>query len=124
MNLLRVEGRDADGRLSAQLWLERSRWYAALRRTSGCLCSARDLDAIELGYRCLLEGELGGWLSAGLVVTDKTQNDAEAGPGEQATVLSVGNLPYLAEDLRVEGGALEEGYGALASDNAQLVGIG
>jgi hypothetical protein len=82
------------------------------------LRSGGDLDAIELGYGCLLEGELGGWVSAGLVVTDETQNDAEAGPGEEATVLSVGNLPYLAEDLRVEGGAFEEGHGALAGDNA------
>lgn len=87
------------------------------------MCSGGDLDAIELGYGCLLEGELGGWVSAGLIVTNEAQNDAEAGPGEQTTVLSVGNLPYLAEDLWVEGGALEERYGALASDNAQLVGI-
>lgn len=88
------------------------------------MCCGGDLDAIELGYGCLLEGELGGWVSAGLIVSNETQNDAEAGPSEQATVLSVGNLPDLAEDLGVEGGAFEERYGALASDNAQLVGIG
>jgi hypothetical protein len=82
------------------------------------LRSGGDLDAIELGYGRLLEGELGGWVSAGLVVSDETQDDAEAGSGEEATVLSVGNLPYLAEDLRVEGGAFEEGHGALASDDA------
>jgi hypothetical protein len=57
-------------------------------------------------------------------VSNETQNDAEARPGEQATVLSVRDLPYLAEDLRVEGGAFEEGHGAFASDYAQLVGIG
>ena len=72
----------------------------------------------------MLEGEFGGWLSASLVVSDETQDDAESGPCEKATVLSVCDLPYLAEHLRVEGGAFEEGHGALASDNAQLVGIG
>jgi hypothetical protein len=82
------------------------------------LRSGGNLDAIELWYGCLLEGELGGWLSAGLVVSDETKDDAEAGPGEQTAVLSVGNLPYLAQDLRVEGCALEEGHGALASDDA------
>jgi hypothetical protein len=88
------------------------------------LGSAGDLDAIEFRYGSLLEGELGGWLSTGLVVSNETENDAEARPGEQATVLRVRDLPYLAEDLRVEGGAFEEGHGAFASDYAQLIGVG
>jgi hypothetical protein len=53
-----------------------------------------------------------------LVVSNKTQYNAEARPSEQATVFGVRDLPYLAEDLRVEGGAFEEGNGAFASDDA------
>jgi hypothetical protein len=51
-------------------------------------------------------------------VSNESQDDAEAGPGEQSAVLSVRNLPYLAEYLRVQGGTLEEGNGAFSSDDA------
>jgi hypothetical protein len=57
-------------------------------------------------------------------VSDESQDDAETGPGEQSAVLSVRNLPYLAEDLRVQSGSLEEGYGAFTSDDAQLISVG
>jgi hypothetical protein len=99
--LLRIEGWDADWRLSTKLRLQRSSWRSALGRARGCLCSAGDLNAIELRYGTLLEGELGGWLPTGLVVSNETQYDAETRPSEEATVLGIRNLPYLAEDLRV-----------------------
>ena len=57
-------------------------------------------------------------------MSDESQDDAETGPGEQSAVLSVRNLPYLAEDLRVQSGSLEEGYGAFTSDDAQLISVG
>ena len=82
------------------------------------MSSTRNLDAIELGYRALLEGEFGGWLPAGLVMSNETQYDAEPGPCEQTAVLGIRDLPYFAEDLRVEGGAFEEWDGAFASDDA------
>jgi hypothetical protein len=104
--------------LSTELWLQRSRWCSALDGACRCLSGPGDLNAIELWYRAWLECELGGWLSAGLVVSNEAQNDAETGPSEQTAVLGVRNLPYLAEDLWVKGGALEEGDGAFAGDDA------
>ena len=57
-------------------------------------------------------------------MSNQPQHHAEAGFAKKAAILGICNLPYLAKDLRVEGGAFEEGYGAFASHNAQLVGIG
>lgn len=63
-------------------------------------------------------------VSAGLVVSDEAQDLAEAGHGQQTAVLRVCNLPYLAQDRRLQLGALEELDGNLACNHAELLGVG
>ena len=69
-------------------------------------------------------GKLYGGIAAGLVVADQAQDLAEAGHGQQATVLCVCNLPYFAQDSGGELGALEELDGDLACDDAELLCVG
>jgi len=57
-------------------------------------------------------------------VADEAQDLAEAGHGQQAAVLRVGNLPYLAQDSGRELGALKELYGNLSCNDAQLLRVG
>jgi len=57
-------------------------------------------------------------------VADQTQYLAEAGQGQEATVLRVCNLPYLAQHGRRKLGALEELDGDLARDDAELLRVG
>lgn len=59
-----------------------------------------------------------------MIVSNESQDDAKSGSGKKPAVLGVCNLPYLAEDLGVQGGALEEGNGAFASDDAELISVG
>jgi hypothetical protein len=70
------------------------------------------------------KGKLGGGVSAGLVVSDQTQDLAEARHGQQTTVLRVCNLPYLAQDCWCKLGALKELDGNLARYDAQLLCVG
>jgi hypothetical protein len=63
-------------------------------------------------------------ISAGLVVSDETQDLAEAGHGQQTAVLRVCYLPYLSQYSRRKLGALEELDGNLAGDDAQLLCVG
>lgn len=67
------------------------------------------------------KGKLGRGISASLVVSDQTQDLAEAGHGQQTTVLCVCDLPYLAQDSWLELGALEELDGNLARYDAELL---
>jgi len=57
-------------------------------------------------------------------VPDQPQHHAEARLGEQPAVLGIRNLPYFAEDIGGDLGALEEGDGALAGYDAELVAVG
>jgi hypothetical protein len=68
--------------------------------------------------------ELYRGFTAGLVVADQAQDLAEAGHGQQAAVLGVCNLPYLAQDCGCKLGALEELDGDLACDDTELLRVG
>jgi hypothetical protein len=68
--------------------------------------------------------KLYGRITAGLVVADQAQDLAETRHGQQATVLGVCNLPYLAQDCGCKLGALEELDGDFACDDAELLCIG
>lgn len=68
--------------------------------------------------------QLGRGVAASLVVSNEAQDLAEAGHGEQAAVLRVCNLPYLAQDGRGQLGALEELDGDLARYDAELLCVG
>jgi hypothetical protein len=70
------------------------------------------------------KGQLGGGISASLVVSDEAQDLAEASHGQETTVLGVCNLPYLAQDGWGQLGALEEFDGNLACYDAQLLRVG
>jgi hypothetical protein len=110
--LFRVEGRYPD---TGTLSLNRSggsrrsgcdrrrrRWGHAIelgQRTSW----ERNLVVVEKawsGSRHTSEGQFSSRIATGLVVADKTESYAEAGLGEKATVLVVGNLPDLAQRVR------------------------
>jgi hypothetical protein len=69
------------------------------------------------------EGKLRRGVSAGLVVSDQTQDLAEASHGQQTAVLRVCYLPYFAQYGRLELGALEELDGNLARDDAELLRV-
>jgi len=84
--------------------------------------SARNLTTASQGRTA--EGQLRGRIAAGLVVADETQDLAEAGHGQQAAVLRVGNLPYLAQHRRRQLRPLEELDGDFARDDAELLGVG
>lgn len=71
-----------------------------------------------------LKGKLWRGIAACLVVADQAQDLAEAGRRQQAAVLGVGNLPYLAQHGGLQLGALEELDGDLAGDDAELLGVG
>jgi hypothetical protein len=132
------ERRYANGAVAAVLGL-----YGAggLGREAGCSRGRRwDVEALELGqgrgYTVSAHGmlilpqqhtpksQLGGRVSARLVVADETQDLAEAGHGEQAAVLRVCNLPYLAQYRRRKLGALKELDGDLARDDTELLRVG
>lgn len=68
--------------------------------------------------------QLGRGVAASLVVADQTQDLAEAGHGQQAAVLRVCNLPYLAQHGGGQLGALEELDGDLARYDAKLLCVG
>jgi hypothetical protein len=70
------------------------------------------------------EGQLWRGVAASLVVPDQAQDLAEARHGQQAAVLRVCDLPYLAQDGRGQLGALEELDGDLARDDAELLCVG
>lgn len=70
------------------------------------------------------EGQLWRGVAASLVVPDQAQDLAEARHGQQAAVLRVCDLPYLAQDGRGQLGALEELDGDLACDDAELLCVG
>ena len=70
------------------------------------------------------EGQLWRGVAASLVVPDQAQDLAEARHGQQAAVLRVCDLPYLAQDGRGQLGALEELDGNLACYDAQLLRVG
>ena len=76
------------------------------------------------GGQCTFERELGGGIPAILIVADQTQDLAEAGRGQEAAVLRVCNLPYLAQHGRRKLGPLEELDGDLARDDAELLRVG
>lgn len=69
-------------------------------------------------------GQLRRGIAASLVVSDESQNLAEARHGQQAAVLCVCNLPYLAQHGRGQLGALEELDGDLARYDAKLLCVG
>lgn len=69
------------------------------------------------------KGKLWRGIAAGLVVADQAQDLAEARRRQQAAVLRVCNLPYLAQDGGSQFGALEELDGDFARDDAQFLGI-
>lgn len=80
---------------------------------------------IELGYRRRLEGQICvRLLLSVLPPTNQAQYHTEPRFGEEATVLGVGDLPYLAQYRRRHVGLLEEGDGALAGHDAQGVAVG
>lgn len=56
-------------------------------------------------------------------MSDQAQGDAEAGRGEEATVLLVGELPDLSEYPRVQPGLLEELDGYLSCDYPDAFGV-
>ena len=70
------------------------------------------------------ESQLRRRVSASLVVSDESQNLAEASHGQQAAVLCVCDLPYLAQHGRGQLGALEELDGDLACYDAELLCVG
>jgi hypothetical protein len=70
------------------------------------------------------KGKLGRRVSASLVVSDETQDLAEAGHGQQPAVLRVCDLPYLTQYRWRKLGPLEELDGNLACDDAELLGVG
>jgi hypothetical protein len=70
------------------------------------------------------KGELGRRVSASLVVSDETQDLAEAGHGQQTAVLRVCYLPYFAQYRWRKLGPLEELDGDLACDDTELLGVG
>jgi len=57
-------------------------------------------------------------------VPDQAQDLAEASHGQETTVFCVCNLPYFAQDGRLELCALEELDGNLARDDSELLCIG
>jgi hypothetical protein len=57
-------------------------------------------------------------------VSDEAQDLAEAGHGQETTVLGVSNLPYFTQDSWCQLGALEELDGDLACYDAQLLCVG
>jgi hypothetical protein len=77
-----------------------------------------------LGVAHTPKGKLRRGVSASLVVSDETQDLAEAGHGQETTVLRVCDLPYLTQDRGRELGALEELDGNLACDYAELLRVG
>ena len=70
------------------------------------------------------EGQLWRGVAASLVVSDQAQDLAEARHGQQAAVLRVCDLPYLAQDGRGQLGALEELDGNLACYHTKLLCVG
>lgn len=54
------------------------------------------MDAVKPGQRRLSKSQFGPRFAAGLGVADETEDDAEAGRRQEAAVLLVGDLPYLA----------------------------
>jgi hypothetical protein len=77
-----------------------------------------------IGHGLTLEGKLWRRVAACLVVADQAQDLAEAGRRQQAAVLRVCDLPYLAQHGGLQLGALEELDGHLAGDDAELLGVG
>jgi hypothetical protein len=67
------------------------------------------------------KGKLWRRVSASLVVSDETQDLAEAGHGQQTAVLRVCNLPYFTQHRRRKLGPLEELDGNLACDDTKLL---
>lgn len=74
--------------------------------------------------RLTLEGKLWRGITASLVVADEAQDLAEARRRQQAAVLCVCDLPYLAQHGGLQLGALEELDGDLARDDAELLCVG
>jgi hypothetical protein len=100
------------GCLGPQTWAG-ARLYTRQRVTS------QQLPAIRTP-----KGKLRRGVSAGLVVSDVTQDLAEAGHGQQTAVLRVCYLPYFTQHSRRKLSPLEELDGNLACDDAQLLCVG
>ena len=87
---------------------------------AGTLASTRPVSRAKRTPEC----QLRRGVSASLVVSDESQDLAEAGHGQQTAVLRVCNLPYLAQHGRGQLGALEELDGDLARYDAELLCVG
>ena len=83
-------------------------------RSVGCWCRERRT----------LESKLGRGVAASLVVADQTQDLAEACRRQQASVLCVCDLPYLAQHGWLQLRPLEELDGDFACDDAELLRVG
>ena len=52
-------------------------------------------EAFEFGKGTWAQGEFGGRFPTGLDMSDQSQDQAEACGSQEASILGVGNLPYL-----------------------------
>jgi hypothetical protein len=76
------------------------------------------LQALKLGHWTGFESQFVARQFSSLVVSDQSQDHAEARLAEEAAVLGICYLPYFAEDIWGDFGALEEGDSILAGDDA------